>query len=128
VPLAEEGWTSHPASRAIAREYMKPLLDASVDTVILGCTHYPLLFDVIHEAIPHATLIDPGLYAALEAQRVLSSMNALRADDTVPSTHIDFFVTDIPATFSHVAKLFLGFDVAAPKLAVIDDHHHRLTS
>ena len=126
VPLAEEGWTSHPASRAIAREYMKPLLDASVDTVILGCTHYPLLYDVIHEAIPDATLIDPGLYAALEAQKLLASMDALHDDDAVPSTHIEFFVTDIPATFSHVAKLFLGFDVAAPKLAVIDDHqYHR---
>jgi glutamate racemase len=122
VPLAEEGWTAHPASRAIALEYMKPLRDAGADTVVLGCTHYPLLQDIIHDAIPDATLIDPGYYAALEAQRVLASMNALHQEHAVPDTDIEFFVTDIPATFSQVAKLFLGFDVAAPKQAVIDDH------
>lgn len=121
VPLAEEGWTSHPASRAIALEYMKPLRDAGVDTVVLGCTHYPLLQDIIHEAIPGATLIDPGYYAALEARRVLTEMNALHAEHSVPDTDIEFFVTDIPSTFSQVAKLFLGFDVAAPKQAIIDD-------
>ena len=122
VPLAEEGWTAHPASRAIAVEYMKPLREAGADTVVLGCTHYPLLQDIIHDAIPNATLIDPGYYAAMEARTVLASMDALHPDQSVPKTDIEFYVTDIPATFSQVAKVFLGFDVAAPKQAVIDDH------
>ncbi len=120
VPLAEEGWVAHPASRAIAKEYMRSLREAGADTVVLGCTHYPLLADVIHEAIPEATLIDPGQHAALEAHRLLRATGDLQEASDEPSTNIDFYVTDIPSTFRQVAKQFLGFDVATPRLVHIE--------
>ena len=120
VPLAEEGWTAHPASRAIAKEYMRSLREAGADTVVLGCTHYPLLVDIIQDAIPGATLIDPGRYAALEAQQVLRDSAQLHEASDEPTTDIDFYVTDIPSTFAQVAKQFLGFDVASPHLAHIE--------
>ncbi len=120
VPLAEEGWTAHPASRAIAKEYMRSFREAGADTVVLGCTHYPLLVDIIQEAVPQATLIDPGSYAALEAQKLLSRSSQLEAAKEEPSTDIDFYVTDIPSTFAQVAKQFLGFDVSSPRLAHVE--------
>ncbi len=121
VPLAEEGWTAHPATRAIAREYMKAFVEAGVDTVVLGCTHYPLLVDVIHEAIPQASLIDPGLHAALSAHDELARTNLLRPQSEVPVTEVEYYVTDIPATFPQVAKQFLGFDVPSPRLVHFED-------
>lgn len=120
VPLAEEGWTAHPASRAIAKEYMRSLREAGADTVVLGCTHYPLLIDIIQEAIPQAKLVDPGYYAAIEAQRLLAHRHELHGLSEEPTTDIDFYVTDIPSTFAQVAKQFLGFDVASPHLAHVE--------
>ena len=120
VPFAEEGWISHPATRAIAEEYMKPLIKENIDTLILGCTHYPLLFDTIHDAISNAQLIDPGKFAAVKAMNLLTELNQLAPERDIPSTKIDYFVTDIPATFSNVAKQFLGFDVPKPTLVHIE--------
>ncbi|MBL7997106.1 MAG: glutamate racemase [Candidatus Kapabacteria bacterium] len=120
VPLAEEGWVAHPATRAIAEEYMKPLVMADADTVILGCTHYPLLRATIQDAIPTATLIDPGEHTALTVQETLRSTDALAPLREIPSTRITYYVTDIPATFPQVAKQFLGFDVPQPRLVSIE--------
>lgn len=120
VPLAEEGWISHPATRAIAEEYMKPLKEQQTDTLVLGCTHYPLLRQTIHEAFPEATLIDPGEHTAEVARRLLSQKNALAPHNGIPVTRIDYYVTDIPATFPQVAKQFLGFDVPQPRLVSVE--------
>ena len=120
VPLAEEGWTAHPASRAIAKEYLRSFREAGADTVVLGCTHYPLLVDIIQDAVPDAALVDPGRYAALEALRLLQESGQLAEAKDEPTTDIDFYVTDIPSTFAQVAKQFLGFDVASPHLAHVE--------
>lgn len=119
VPLAEEGWLWHPATRAIAVEYMKPLIERKVDTVILGCTHYPLLRATIQEAVPDVQLIDPGEYTAITARTLLEERDELSPQRDVPSTLVEYYVTDIPATFPQVAKQFLGFDVPAPRLITL---------
>jgi glutamate racemase len=119
VPLAEEGWLWHPATRAIAVEYMKPLIEHNVDTVILGCTHYPLLRATIQEAVTDVQLIDPGEYTAITARTLLEERTALSPQRDVPSTLVEYYVTDIPATFPQVAKQFLGFDVPAPRLIAL---------
>lgn len=120
VPLAEEGWIAHPATRAIAEEYMKPLLAQQVDTLVLGCTHYPLLAATIAEAMPSVRLIDPGEHTAEVARRVLATKSAFAPPREIPSTRIDYYVTDIPATFPQVAKQFLGFDVPMPQLVSVE--------
>lgn len=120
VPLAEEGWIAHPATRAIAEEYMKPLKAENVDTLVLGCTHYPLLTETLQLAMPGVTLIDPGEHAAEVTRRVLTTKHALARTQEIPSTRIDYYVTDIPATFPQVAKQFLGFDVPMPLLVSIE--------
>jgi glutamate racemase len=107
VPLAEEGWTSHPATELIAKEYLFPLTLEKIDTLVLGCTHYPLLRDVIRKIMPDSvTLIDSGEATALEAVRLLDQ-SGLRNPSTY-APNIQFYVSDVPLKFSEVGERFLG--------------------
>ena len=64
VPLAEEGWIDHKATELIAEEYLKDLIAAGIDTLILGCTHYPILSGIIQKVMGNnVTLIDSGTAA-----------------------------------------------------------------
>jgi glutamate racemase len=107
VPLAEEGWTSHPATELIAKEYLFPLTLEKIDTLILGCTHYPLLRDVVDKVLHNAvTLIDSGEATALTAVRLLDEKNLRNQSDLKPNAQ--FFVSDIPHKFTEVGERFLG--------------------
>lgn len=73
VPLVEEGWTQHEAAWSIAREYLAPFMHGEVDTLVLGCTHYPLLKPLIGEIIGRdVRLIDSAEETALDARRMLA--------------------------------------------------------
>ncbi|MCX8050776.1 MAG: glutamate racemase [Chlorobi bacterium] len=118
VALAEEGWLAHPATYAIVEEYLQPLLQAQIDTLILGCTHFPLLADTIEHIAP-VTLVDPGYWAARQVQRVLG----LQARDGAMqphAAHVEYYVTDIPSNFAAVARQFLGFDIGKVQRASLD--------
>lgn len=107
VPLAEEGWTSHPATELAAKEYLFPLTLEKIDTLILGCTHYPLLKDTIDKVLHKAvTLIDSGEATALAAVRLLDA-KGLRNQSTL-KPNVQFFVSDIPHKFAEVGERFLG--------------------
>ena len=108
VPLAEEGWTRHRATDLIAREYLFPLKLEKIDTLILGCTHYPVLREAIQSAVgPEVTLIDSGEAAAAEVERLLLASNLRNPRPERPN--LQFFVSDIPARFSEVGERFLGY-------------------
>lgn len=110
VPLVEEGWIDHPVTREIAGEYLRPLREASVDTLVLGCTHYPLLRTVLQEVMgPEVTLIDSGEAVARELEETLDRL-ALRAGPG--DVHHRFFVSDQKERFGTEARRFLG--AAAP--------------
>jgi len=107
VPLAEEGWTHHKATYEIAEEYLKELREKDIDTLVLGCTHYPLLADVIQEVIgKNVRLIDSGI-ASSEVVRNELQRIGLETNSAVPG-NASFYVSDIPTTFKQVAELFLG--------------------
>ena len=107
VPLVEEGWISHPATELIAREYLFPLTLDKIDTLILGCTHYPLLKEVIDSVLhKNVMLIDSGESTALAAARLLQESNLL--NPSLMKSRIQFFVSDIPNKFSEVGERFLG--------------------
>ena len=73
VPLVEEGWTDHAATRAIACEYLAPFMNDEVDTLVLGCTHYPLLKPLIAEVVgPGVRLIDSAEETAVDTRRMLA--------------------------------------------------------
>jgi glutamate racemase len=107
VPLVEEGWLDHEATRIVAREYLVPLRDACVDTLVLGCTHYPLLKPLLAEIMgDDVRLIDSAEETAAETGRVLAE-RGLRAHEGSTPTH-RFVVSDAADHFSRMAARFLG--------------------
>ena len=107
VPLVEEGWLDHPVTRMTAVEYLTPLLDAGIDTLVLGCTHYPLLWDLLQEVVgPDVVLVDSAdTMAALARERL--SAASLANTGSVPPAY-QFYVTDVPQRFQQIGERFLG--------------------
>jgi glutamate racemase len=109
VPFVEEGWLNQRAVLDVAKVYLKPLKRAGVDTIILGCTHYPLLKAVIRKAMGSETiLIDSAKQAATEVKQILTH-NGLLESNHRPNR--SFYVSDGPAWFSGLAKRFLGYAI-----------------
>lgn len=107
VPLAEEGWIDHKATEMIAREYLFPLKLQKIDTLVLGCTHYPILGKVIKSFFAdNIILIDSGEATAIEVERVLDE-HELRNSSTLKA-NVQFFVSDIPYRFMEIGERFLG--------------------
>lgn len=107
VPLAEESWIKKDATYGIAEEYLKELKDEKIDTLVLGCTHYPILTEVIQEVIGmNIKLIDSGIASAEIVKDELTKRNLLTHRNT--KEFLEFYVSDIPAKFKEIAELFLG--------------------
>jgi len=107
VPFAEEGWLKGEVVLKVARHYLRPLKDARVDTVILGCTHYPLLKPVLKEVFGRqVTLIDSAKQVAMEVKKILAHEGLLSAGARRGKR--EFYVSDNPEWFSGLAQRFLG--------------------
>ena len=120
VPLAEEGWTDNQVARETAETYLRPLLDAGVDTLVLGCTHYPLLKGVIREVAGDGVeLVDSAEAVSVAVRELLTTTKKLLAsrDDAVPRHR--FYVTDGPQPFHDAARRFLGRSLDHLELAEI---------
>lgn len=106
VPLVEEGWIDHEATRLVAREYLAPFIEAEIDTLVLGCTHYPLLAPLLAELLgPDVRLIDSAAETAAEAARTLGTERMLsRASEPV----YRFVASDDPLMFLQLGQRFLG--------------------
>jgi glutamate racemase len=110
VPLVEEGWLDHPATRLVAHEYLDPLLAEQVDTLILGCTHYPLLRPLLAEVAGSGVrLQDSATAVAARAAGILAELGLANTAD-VPPRHA-FHVTDMPQRFQELGRRFLGRDM-----------------
>ncbi|MFH0935812.1 MAG: glutamate racemase [Candidatus Omnitrophota bacterium] len=111
VPFAEEDWLSGAEVLSVARKYLKPLKDAGVDTVILGCTHYPLLKPVIKKALgSKVRLIDSAKQVALEVRQILENEDLLNKGKRRPQHK--FYVSDNAQWFGAVARRFLGMPLS----------------
>ncbi|UCF78201.1 MAG: glutamate racemase [Candidatus Eiseniibacteriota bacterium] len=107
VPLAEEGWVSHPVSEAVAREYLDEFKTANIDVLVLGCTHYPVLRNIIQRAIgEHVRLVDSGEEAVKEVTGILKREGLEAAGGGEVYRH--FYVSDIPRKFREIGERFLG--------------------
>lgn len=107
VPLAEEGWIDHQATALVAKEYLFPLRLEKIDTLILGCTHYPILRNAISASVDAGvTLIDSGEATAAEVERMLDQHDLRNPSTQKP--RLQFFVSDLPEKFTQVGELFLG--------------------
>jgi glutamate racemase len=111
VPLVEEGWLDHAVTRMTAREYLKPVLAEEVDSLVLGCTHYPLLKPLLKKvAGRNVRLIDSASTTADLAAERLQSLGLARGAG-MPAHH--FYVTDVPLRFQTIGERFLGRTLGA---------------
>lgn len=116
VPLAEEGWANSDEARSIARSYLNELIEAEIDALVLGCTHYPILRETIRQTVGESVaLIDSGEATALEIAEILKNKDLERSSNAPISRSrrlcddLDhFFVTDAAERFARVAERFLG--------------------
>ena len=107
VPLVEEGWFDHPVTRLTAAEYLKPVLAERIDTLVLGCTHYPLLKPLLQEATgPEIRLIDSAEAMAAIAANLLAETGLEHPRRRLPDYR--FFVTDVPYRFQTIGEHILG--------------------
>ena len=113
VEFVERGETSGEAITKIAREYLKPMIDADIDTLVLGCTHYPLLTGVISYVMGNdVSLVSSAEETAKDLYRVLVENNSLRGGSESPSTH-KFLATGDAQAFELLARRFLGPEVGS---------------
>lgn len=119
VALAEEGWAASDVARQVAHEYLQDIAAHEVDTLVLGCTHYPLLREVIQECVgPAVRLIDSGAATAAEVVQLLAAKELARQVEKIAAASVrvrelgddldHFYVTDAATRFSRVAERFLG--------------------
>ncbi len=107
VPLAEEGWLDHKATHLIAREYLEEFKEHEIDTLILGCTHYPILTETISKVVgKKVKLINSGLPASYILKNYLEG-RGIRSQSVQIGYH-EFYVSDVPAKFKNIAERFLG--------------------
>lgn len=107
VPLVEEGWLEHPVTRMTAEEYLRPVLAEDIDTLVLGCTHYPLLKPLLKDvAGPGVRLVDSASTTAELAAANLQALGLANRQTTAPAYR--FVVTDIPLRFQTIGERFLG--------------------
>jgi glutamate racemase len=115
VDFVERGETSGPAITAVAEEYLRPLLNEGVDTLVLGCTHYPLLTGVISYVMGDSvTLVSSAEETAKDLYRTLVEHNLLN-NEAAPTYR--FISTGDAAAFSSLARRFLG-----PEVTTVESH------
>jgi glutamate racemase len=118
VPLVEEGWLDKKVTFAIAEEYLAPVKRAKADTLILGCTHYPLLKPVLRKVMgPTVTLIDSAQEVAFVVKAFLEENGWIRKNHRQP--RYKFLVSDQPDHFKRQAKKFLDYPIGRVERVVL---------
>lgn len=110
VPLVEEGWLEGDVPRQVAHAYLGGFKDSGIDTLVLGCTHYPLLRQVIASEVGADVVLVDSAEATAEAVSACLRQQELSAPEGSPAEH-RYFVTDVPDRFVALAGRFLGRDI-----------------
>ncbi len=109
VPLIEENWIGHEATRLVVREYLDELVARGIDTLVLGCTHYPLLADVIRMCYPGLVLVDSAVSTAETVLKILTEAGMLAGDTAGDRIHI--WLSDYSENFHELAGRILHRDI-----------------
>ncbi|MBL8205710.1 MAG: glutamate racemase [Blastocatellia bacterium] len=121
VPLAEEGETNSAIAQQVAEKYLASLRDQQIDTLVLGCTHYPLLKSVIAETIgSEVILIDSGAATAAEIETLLREKDLLTTQ--ADKGWSEFYVTDAAKRFHRIAERFLGYPLEHLEAVEVLEH------
>ena len=122
VPLVEEGWLKDSVTVEVAKRYLEPLLDQDIDTLILGCTHYPLLRSMLKElAGEQVTLVNPAYETAKELERLLKREHLEHEGEGEEEFPYRFFVSDEEEHFQEFANSILPYDVKMTKQINIEE-------
>ncbi len=107
VPLVEEGWLDHAVTRLTAQEYLKPVIAEHIDTLVLGCTHYPLIKPLLQEVMGDGVkLVDSAEAMANRTAALLTELNLANTSHALP--RYEYYVTDVPVKFQTIGERFLG--------------------
>ena len=114
VPLVEGGFSESDETRKVAKEYLRPLLKEKIDTLILGCTHYPHLCRVLDQITGRQVVfVDPAEAAVADAKKILKSAGTLKLGGAKP--HYQYFTTGSPLHFEELGSRLLGRPIAGAK-------------
>jgi len=105
VSLVEEGWFDHPATELIAETYLKPLKEDNIDTLLLGCTHFPLLIGVIKKIMGDINYVDAAREVGVELVQELKKLNL---ENDQGNGNISIYLTDLSMNFKEIGERFLG--------------------
>jgi glutamate racemase len=109
VSVVEEGWLTHPATELIVETYLKPLREDNIDTLLLGCTHFPLLMDVFKKIMGSVHFVDASREVSKELGRELKKLDI--ASDTKHGS-LSIYLTDLSMNFKEIGERFLGEPMA----------------
>ena len=124
VPLVEEGLLEDPVTDEIAQRYLSVLIDSGIDTLILGCTHYPLIRSTVGRVMGEkVTLVNPAYETALELKRLLIEKQMLQEEKPALGTNqYQFFVSDGAEKFQHFANTIFKYGILAVKQINIEEY------
>ncbi len=106
VPFIEENWIDHPATRLVLKTYLDPLVEKGIDTLMLACTHYPLLIPVLREILPaEVSLVDSATTCAEHLKKDLTRLGMLTTDEG--QGDLELHLTDLSEEFESLARQFL---------------------
>ncbi|MFH1074548.1 MAG: glutamate racemase [Candidatus Firestonebacteria bacterium] len=118
VSLVEEGWFDSKVTELTAREYLKEFGKADIDTLVLGCTHYPFLKPILTKVLKGVKLIDSAAETAKSVKEALMVKGLLRKPGIRPA--YSFYVTDAPEKFKKLGSFFLGEKITSVKLVEVE--------
>jgi glutamate racemase len=110
VTLVEEGWADKDISRRIAHEYMDEIVREKIDSLILGCTHYPVLKNMLSQEFPHLEFIDASIETTKALKKYLTDKNLLAQRD---KGEIHIYISDLTDYFATLEKLFFGGEITS---------------
>jgi len=121
VQLAEEGWWDNDIALRTAQYYLKPLVDEGIDTLVLGCTHYPLLYKTISKVMgDEVKLVSSGLGVARMAKELIQKNNIESESNTAPE--YSYYTSDSVEKFEKLGSLFLGKDISSAQKIDIEKY------
>lgn len=124
VPLVEEGWMKDPVTETVARRYLKPFQESDIDTLILGCTHYPLLRSMVGQIMGEAVhLVNPAYETAVELKQLLEEQKiANDGNHGEGEEKYQFYVSDAAEKFMQFANSILPYDIESTQLIPIEEY------
>jgi glutamate racemase len=121
VPLVEEKWLNHPATQLIIQEYLRPIQEQNIDTVLLGCTHYPLLISLIQRELgKEVTIVDSASTCARQTAQLLQQRQLL---SPIHQGKHQYYVSDDPEKFRSLAEHLFGYPPVTVEL-LFPEHLH----